>query len=146
MAKNNPLFVDSTLLHGDRISTQIELHKVLIYDDETLFVVLTNQLGETQRVPMKLSTELNFQARVWLGHQKSITFRFVLEKRGREALQSATYKARAQYALIEDWEPAWGDDVAKIKEDAKPLALLPNAPLPGDYASTVSSLIQKWGL
>jgi hypothetical protein len=105
MAKSNPLFVDSTRLHGDRIGTQIELTQILLYEDEVAFVVVTNHLGEVDQVPMRLTEELTYQARVWLGHQKAITFKFVIEKAGKPVLQSLTHQARAQYVLSEIWVP-----------------------------------------
>ncbi len=107
MAKsNNPLFVDSTRLHGDRIGTQIELSNVLIYDDEAVMVVVTNHLGEVDQVPMKLLEEtMTYQARVWLGHQKTVAIQFVIEKNGKPILQSATMQTRAQYVISEDWVP-----------------------------------------
>ena len=141
MAKNNPLFIDSTRLHGDRIGTQIELTGILIYDDETVLVVVTNHLGEVDRVSMKLSEELTFQARVWLGHQKTINFRFVIEKAGKIILQSVTHHARAQYVISENWIPVLVEEASQPAVEAN-ISL----PIPAGYTSTVASLIEKWGL
>jgi hypothetical protein len=147
MAKRNPLFVDSTVLHGDRIGTQIELKNIFLYDNETVFVVVTLKEGETQRVPMKVLNDTTYQARVWMGHQKTVSLRFVIEKKGREVLQSATYQSRAKYAIIENWEPAWGEMADQVKTiDSNYSMPLPDVPLPADYASTVASLIEKWDL
>lgn len=146
-SKRNPLFVDSTVLHGDQIGTQIELKNIFIYEDETVFVVVTHKEGEVQRVPMKILNETTYQARVWMGHQKTVSLRFVVEKSGREILQSATYQSRAKYAIIERWEPAWGEMVHQIRQtDVLVNMPLPDVPLPADYASTVASLIEKWDL
>jgi hypothetical protein len=147
MAKRNPLFVDSTVLHGDRIGTQIELKKIFLYENETVYVVVTHKEGETQRVAMKILNDTTYQARVWLGHQKTVSLRFVIEKNGQEVLQSATYQSRAKYAIIENWEPAWGEMVTEVKNSDSLYAMpLPDVPLPADYASTVASLIEKWDL
>jgi hypothetical protein len=144
MAKANPLFIDSTILTGDRIGTQVELNKVLAYDDETVLVEITNQLGEVQRVVMKMNEEHRFQARVWLGHQKSITYRFVIEKANREFLQSATRQGRAQYAIVDDWVPVLADGIAL--PPSAPEIPQASAPMLGQYVSGVASLIDKWGL
>ena len=146
MAKSNPLFIDSTLLHGDRIGTQIELNKILAYDDEVVLVEITNQLGEAQRTVLKLNEDNRFQARVWLGHQKSISYRFVIEKDGREFLQSATRQGRAQYAIIDDWVPVLADAPASMtREKVMEIPSAAGAQL-GQYVSGVASLLDKWGL
>ena len=143
MAKNNPLFVDSTRLHGDRIGSQIELKDILIYEDEIILVVVTNHLGEVDRVPMKMTDDFNFQARVWLGHQKTIHFKFVIEKNGRPILQSAHHQARAQYLITESWIPVLVEEGAPEETQPTPQS---NNPIPAGYTSTVASLIEKWGL
>jgi hypothetical protein len=146
MAKSNPLFIDSTILHGDRIGTQVELNKILVYDDEVVIVEVTNQIREVQRTTMKPCSfeEMRFQARVWLGHQKNISYRFVIEKDGREILQSATRTGRAQYAIIDDWIPVLADGPAFPASPPE----IPQAsgPMLGEYVSGVASLIDKWGL
>jgi hypothetical protein len=135
MTKSNPLFVDSTKLYGDFIGTQIELRDVVIYDDETLHVVITNHEGSSDRVPMEQVDGGGYEARVRLSHQKAVTYQFVVEKQGRELLRSAIRQGRAQYAIIEKWEP--------LREPLRPPAELPRA---SDMASTAKSLIEKWGL
>ena len=145
MAKTNPLFVDSTILHGDRIGTQIELTRVLAYDDEVVIVEITNSIHEVQRVTMKLSDDgARYQARVWLGHQKSISYRYVIEKDGREFLQSESKQGRAQYALLDEWIPILADGLSLP-------ATMPEIPqassqMLGQYVGGVASLIDKWGL
>jgi hypothetical protein len=145
MAKSNPLFVDSTLLHGDRIGTQIELTRAMVYEDENVVVVVTNHLGEAQHVPMKLSEEKTFVARVFLSHQKSITFRFVIEKEGKPLFHSATHQTRAQYAIIQEWEPYF-DEPLPESLPRKVAAPPPPKPLTPEYTRGVASLIEKWGL
>jgi hypothetical protein len=147
MAKSNPLFVDSTILHGDRIGTHIELSKVLAYDDEMVIVLITNQIGETQRVVMKINDKFRYHARVWLGHQKSITYRFIIEKDGREFLQTATRQARAQYAIVDDWVPVLPEGNLRFQGE-KSTTEVPqtSGPMFGEYVSGVASLIDKWGL
>lgn len=107
MSKTNPLFVDSTKFQGEQVSTQVELRKVLLYDDESLFVVVTNHLGFTLRTAMRpVENSFTYEARVHLNHQTPIRYRFVIEKNGRKALHSTVYKGRAQYAIIMEWDPA----------------------------------------
>lgn len=159
MAKSNPLFVDSTKLQGDAIGSQFELTKVLIYDDEALAVIVTNHLGSSQRVLMKFNENVgHYEARALLNHQKSITYQFVIERSGRRILQSAPKQTRAQYAILEEWEPlrsrgmvlAGHVDPADLP-DAKPAGAASSVPAPesnwpAESARNVKSLIEKWGL
>lgn len=105
MMKNNPLFVDSTKFHGDVICTQIELKNVILHDGEALFVMITNHKDVSRRLPMKSLDERTYEARIHLNHQTPVTYRYVIEKDGERVFQSANMKARAQYALIDLWEP-----------------------------------------
>lgn len=145
MSKSNPLFVDSTRPHGDSIGTHVELRNVLVYDDENLVLVVTNHQGVSMRVAMRLADNYTYEARVHLNHQKSIVYQFVIEKSGEVVLSSARRHARAQYAIIEDWAPAPESPLTvppKTTADPVPDA---NA-WPGEYARSVKSLIEKWGL
>lgn len=150
MAKNNPLFVDSTLLHGDRIGTQIELNQVMVYEGESVSVLIINHLGESRQVPLKANDEGGFQARVFLSHQKVITYRFLLERDGKVFLQSTAKQLRVQYAIIEDWSPAQsGEEVpSAVLSEPKPVAKRPllEKPFKSEYTKDVVALIEKWGL
>lgn len=160
MSKANPLFVDSTKFHGDLISTQIELTRVLLYDDEAVFVIVTDHKGLSRRTAMKPSDdERAYEARVHLSHQTLVTFQFVIEKDGRWFMQSNPYKTRVQYALVETWEPGDPDAVPVVCEP--PSLLQPSAPaLPGattssgatnsnwarESSANLRSLMDRWGL
>jgi hypothetical protein len=150
MAKSNPLFVDSTILHGDRIGTQIELAGALIYDDESLMVVVTNHLGESHHISMRAADgTLNYQARAWLGHQKTVTYQFVIEKNGQRILESPKKQGRAQYAILDTWEPILAEKGtpalnAAIVEPVEPHKDEAHVST-GEYAKSVASLIEKWG-
>lgn len=112
MTKNNPLFVDSTKFHGDRIATIVELTDVLLYDEESAIALIVDHQGEMSRVPLEPIADGNYEAKVWLSHQKQVTCQFLIEKNGREVFHSAAVKARAQYAIIQKWDPV---------EDEEPL-------------------------
>jgi hypothetical protein len=151
MAKANPLFVDSTKLHGDCIGTQFELNNVLIYDDETLAVFVTNHLGKTVRMPMKHSDTGTFEARVMLSHQKPVTYQFVIEKNGQAIFQSTAVQARAQYAIIEDWQPVETTEPLPVTVETGATPPPTRAPdrelnMAADYALTIKALIEKWDL
>ena len=165
MAKSNPLFVDSTKLQGDAIGSQFELKKVLIYDDENLAVIITNHLGNSQRVFMKMNENGDFEARALLNHQKTITYQFVIERAGRRILQSAPKQIRAQYAIIDEWEPLRSrgrvlagnmnpDEIPTMSPATAVAAVTPvatatpatGADWPAESARNVKSLIEKWGL
>jgi hypothetical protein len=144
-SKSNPLFVDSTKFHGDSIGTQVELKNVMVFDGEELLIVITNHNGVALRIPMKLQDERTFEARVHLNHQKSITYQFVIEKDGVTLLSSRPRRSRAQYAIIEDWRPDLGYAEASPAETATADARQ-DLSWPKEYAGTVKSLIDKWGL
>lgn len=149
MTKTNPLFVDSTKLHGDAIGTHVELRNVMVYDDEDLVLLVTNHQGVAIRVPMKASEGRSFEARIHLNHQRAITYQFVIEKAGRTVLESTVYKGRAQYALIEEWQPIGVEGQAGLPVSAPPTpaaAVASEKGWPGEYAKSVKGLIEKWGL
>lgn len=145
MAKANPLFIDSTKLHGDSIGTQIELSRVLLYEGEDLAVLITNHLGEVRQVTMTINEDLNYQTKVWLNHQKTFSYQFVINQGDKRFLQSVEKKARAQYAIVERWQPVLAEPGAEVlpKEVAERVALSgTNIP---DHVKSVASLIDKFG-
>jgi hypothetical protein len=142
MTKTNPLFVDSTKLHGDAIGTHVELRNVLVYDGEELFLEVTNHQGVSVKVPMKVGEGPGYESRVHLNHGKPITYRFIIEKEGQLLLQSPLFKGRAQYAIIEDWFPAGLGEPPPLPAEP-PLG--GETPWAGEYAKSVKSLIDKWG-
>lgn len=156
MTKHNPLFVDSTKFHGDLVCTQIELKKVLLHDNESLFVMITNHQDISRRLPMKPLDENTYEAKIHLNHQTQITYRFVIEKDGERVFQSSNIKARAQYAIIEEWEPCFEEPentvIATETEEAVEAAPLetPESRQPGvsrvrESSMNVRNIIEKWG-
>lgn len=148
--KNNPLFVDSTKFHGDLISTNIELRKVILFDEESLFVVVKNHQGVTRKLPMKLNEDFNFEARIHLNHQTAVTFQFLIEKGGQRVFSSPIRDSRAQYALIEEWRPVLEnpDDLPVTEETPVPKTVVPpnNDAWARDSVMNVKQLMDKWGL
>ncbi len=143
MAKSNPLFVDSTKMTGDSIGTQFELSAVGLYEDEELFVLITNQLGEVTQMPLKLNGDGNYQTKAWLRHQKSFTYQYVIEKSGQRFLQSVPKQARAQYAILDKWDPVLAEPGAIPAREVE-LATAAPANIP-DHVKSVASLIEKFG-
>ncbi len=142
MAKANPLFIDSTKMTGDSIGTQFELSAVCLYEDEELFVFITNQTGEVTQMPLKMNADLNFQTKAWLRHQKSFSYQYVIEKGGQRFLQSVSRQARAQYAILDVWEPVLADPDAMPAREAEIASEPANIP---DHVKSVASLIEKFG-
>lgn len=144
MAKANPLFIDSTKMHGDSIGTQVELSRVVLYEGEDLFVLITNHLGEVREVRMSINEDLSYQTRVWLNHQKTFSYRFVINQGEKHFLQSVEKKARAQYAIVDRWEPVLAEAraVSTGEEFESATALGPSIP---DHVKSVASLIDKFG-
>lgn len=147
--KNNPLFVDSTKFHGDLIATQIELRNILIYDDESVHVVVTNHQGDTKRIPMKPIDERSYEAKVHLNHQTLVSYRFVIEKSGKNFMYSGSFKCRARYAIIEYWEPSQEAPEEIPAEPITGAALNTaghlNSTWPREQAMGIRNLIDKWG-
>lgn len=142
MAKANPLFIDSTKMTGDSIGTQFELSRVALYEDEELFVLITNSLGEVTQMPLKINADLNYQTKAWLRHQKSFSYQYVIEKKGTRFLQSVSKQARAQYAIIDIWEPVLAEPGALPARQAEPAISPGNIP---DHVKSVASLMEKFG-
>lgn len=153
MTKNNPLFNDSTKFHGDVICTQIELKNVLLHDDEILLVLITNHQDVSRRMQMKPLDDRTYEAKIHLNHQTPVTYRFVIEKDGERVFQSANRKARAQYALIEEWEPFFNDEAddstsepAKSEPEARESSETPSTTSRvRETSMNVRSIIEKWG-
>jgi hypothetical protein len=154
MTKSNPLFVDSTKVRGDLIGTQIELRKCQIFDDEQLYVLVTSTQGMTTRMQMKVLDYRSYEARVHLSHQAHVTFQFVIEKDGKILWLSAQHSARAQYAIVEEWEPLT-DEVAIAAAQSlidKPLNSLDHrsdsdgVAWARESSMNVRALMDKWGL
>ncbi len=143
MAKNNPLFVDSTKLRGDRIDTHIELGNILIYDGETVAVVVQNTRSDKVKVAMHQKNDV-YRAIVWLGHQDAISYYFVVEKDNKNLFRSAQKSNSAQYAIIEKWEPCF-DEPLEEQVAKKPLPVEDSATRTRQSASYARSLIEKWG-
>lgn len=153
MSKSNPLFVDSTKLRGDLIGSQIELRNCMIYDDEQLFAVVTNHQGLTTRTAMKVLDYRSYDAKVHLSHQTHFTFQFVIEKNGQIEWVSAQHTARAQYAVVEMWEPLMDPSAIEAAKSLlnKPLNSLDHKQDDGaawarESSMNVRALMDKWGL
>lgn len=144
MAKANPLFIDSTKMVGDSIGTQFEVSRIALYEDEALLVLITNHLGTVTRMPMVLNDELNYQTRVWLAHQKTFTYQFVIEKNGQRFLQSAPQKNRAKYAILERWEPVLAEQDADpgVPCELSLSQMQTNIP---ELSKSLAGLIDKFG-
>jgi|GEM_PF-2089890 len=154
MTKSNPLFVDSTKVRGDLIASQIELRNAMIYDDEQLFVLVTNHQGMTTRTQMKVLDYRSYDAKVHLNHQTHITFQFVIEKQGKILWLSAQHTGRAQYVVVEVWEPLTDEKAVAAAQSLinKPLNNLDHkaedttAQWARESSMNVRALMDKWGL
>lgn len=166
MAKSNPLFVDSTLLRGDTIGTQIELSDVLLFDGEALYLVLLNENDEEVCLPMSPAGETSYDAFVRLVHQRPVRFYFGIAKDGELLYRSRDFERIALYALIETWDPIPAyqpkpepapeapppaDTSAGTLKEAVPLANIENAHARAapvfmeEELGNISQLLNKWG-
>jgi hypothetical protein len=147
MGKANPLFIDSTKMTGDLIGTLIELEKVVLYESETLYVLITLPSGEVQHMAMTINDDLNYQTRVWLNHQKAFTYQFAIGEGEKRILESVPKQARAQHAIVEEWVPVLSEPGAAIqtKAEFRPPPVNPAHRIP-EHAKSVASLLEKFGL
>lgn len=149
MTKLNPLFVDSTKFRGDLIGTQIELRNVMVYEDEMLSVLVTNNQGLTTRTQMKVLDYRSYEARVHLNHQTHVTYQFIIEKGAQLLWQSAQFTGKVQYAIVEEWEPLPPNPADCLAQ--KPINNLDTAKSDGtgwarESSMNVRALMDKWGL
>jgi len=153
--KSNPLFIDSTKFHGDVICTQFDLRHILIYDDETVFVIVNTAEGESTRMPMKALDEGGYSARVHLNHQTLISYRFEIEKAGSAFLYSRGFKTRVQYAIVTDWSPTDEDpktfaEVSQGSTSIVPFEDKSGSPLareewPRTQVASIRSMMDRFG-
>lgn len=156
MTKANPLFIDSTKTRGELISSQIELRNVQVFDDEQLFVLVMNNKGITTRTQMKVLDYRSYEARMHLNHQTHVTYQFLIEKDSKVLFLSQQHVARAQYAIVEKWEPLMGEAAEKTETLAdRPLNTIDaeKSETTSDHSSwaressmNVRALMDKWGL
>lgn len=143
MAKSNPLFVDSTLLRGDTIGTQIELSDVLLLDGEAIYLVLLNENDEEICLPMTATSETSYEAFVRLVHQRPVRFYFGIAKEGELLYRTHDYERIAMYALIESWNPIevyQPSAKAAAVSEAVPVETAVSAPIEEPAAPTAGTL------
>jgi hypothetical protein len=144
MTKSNPLFVDSTRIHGDRIPTQVELDKVILFDGERISITVTGYRGDPVHTQLEPIGENTYGARIWLKHLEKINYQFVVENEERRVFHTPIKQARAEHAIIENWEPTMEETPALIdlKQEEQPVART----WVSEAASKAESLIEKWDL
>lgn len=142
MEKYNPLFVDSTKFRGDLIRSNFELKNVMVYDDEELFVVITDRNGTRESKLKWLENSTSFEANIHLPHQALISYQFVIRKGEQKVYQSVVFEGQAQYAMTQDWMPVL-EDPAPLPATADPAGNDEWSPRKSVVA--VHSLIEKWG-
>ena len=105
MKKNNPLFVDSTKFHGDRILTTIELTNVCTHFGETIFVKIKDTEAKESIVPMATQSENQWVGKIYLPHQKKIEYQFFITRNEIIVATSKLKTTQAVYTISESWEP-----------------------------------------
>ena len=149
MTKTNPLFVDSTKIRGDRIGTQVELNKVILYDGEKLFVTILAEQGQPVHTPMEAMDEHSFGACILLKHLEKFSYQFVIEENERRVFQSGILHGRAEHAVVATWEPAT-EEVVPLLEVKREVAATPAPPSRPAWISNAAraaeSLVEKFDL
>ncbi len=146
MTKNNPLFVDSTKLPGDLIPCHVELKKILLLDGEHLSLHLLNHEGQLIKKEMEPSEQNCFETRLHLNHQTQIHYQFVIEDENKEEIfKSQVYTERAQYALVEDWEPCADKPSLPTMNSPKTEPTLSGSTWRREPTPSYRELMEKWG-
>ncbi|PWU20832.1 MAG: hypothetical protein C5B49_03640 [Bdellovibrio sp.] len=104
MGKQNPLFVDSTLHPGDGIRCLFEVRQVLLYEEESIYLVLLNTDGEESYAEMS-EAGTHYEATVRLMHELPIHFYFAIVKDEKLLFRSQIVQRTPRYTLVENWEP-----------------------------------------
>lgn len=100
----NPLFSDSTKFKGDRVTTELELHDIVLYEGEDVFLWIKNHLGIEREIPLEWSDDNIYRAMIWLNLQEDIEYRFIVKKDNNIRIKSRLKKAKANYAINESWK------------------------------------------
>jgi hypothetical protein len=144
MMKTNPLFVDSTRIHGDRIGTQVELTNIILFDDERISITVMGQRGEPIHTQLEPIDEKTFGARVWLRHLEKISYQFVIENGDRRVFHSAIIQGHAEHMIVEEWTPSI-EEVPALIEMKREEQTIPRTWV-AEAAKTAESLIEKFDL
>lgn len=116
MSRTNPLFVDSTKLHGETITTQIELDGVLLRDGEKVFAKVETRTGEVNVLPLSPVNERLYSGGTWLKHQEEITLQFFISHNQVVILSSKPKRVRVSYVICESWQPLIAGVVVEKEE------------------------------
>lgn len=101
--KGNPLFADSTKTKGDRVTTELELHDILLYEGEDVFLWIKNHLGIEREIPLEWSEDNIYRAMLWLNLQEDIEYRFLIKRGDEIRIKSPKKITKASYAINESW-------------------------------------------
>ena len=91
--KGNPLFSDSTKIKGDRVTTELELHDIVLYEGEEVFIWIKNHLGIEREIALELNEGNIYKAMLWLNLQEDIEYRFLVKKNDEIKLHPRKNKA-----------------------------------------------------
>lgn len=108
MSSVNPLFIDSTRTVGTKVVTKVELFKILLHDQESLFIEVMNQGGFVRKYPLEpraYKNRVQYVAELWLNYQHRIKYRFIIEKDEKELFTTGIKETRAGHIVSESWEP-----------------------------------------
>ena len=100
----NPLFVDSTKLYGESITSQIELEGVILKPGESVVARIQKRSGEAELINLRPSDKGRFEGRTWLGHQEIITLQFLIQGEQGVRQESQPLEITATYVISEKWQ------------------------------------------
>lgn len=155
MTKGNPLFVDSTKLKSDSIGVHIELTNLILHDEESVFIKVTNEKGQINRTALKYSSEEGVaQGQLWLFHQQKVTYQFYIVKDQNIIFTTDVVESRASYILQHKWQPCFKTSsllkVQKSVSSPKPKSKERSQKKAANESVSrgverVSSVMAKWG-
>lgn len=147
MSKSNPLFVDSTKIGSDSITTRIELSGVELSDGQSVYIKYTDISGAEQSSLLKPSEhEQLFVGKVWMNHQQEVEMRFYIMGPSGIEKTSRVYLEKATYLLELKWDDAAVQGEITLPSIVKKAPKESTAEEVMGEMNDLSSLIDKWGL
>jgi hypothetical protein len=106
--KSNPLFMDSTKVRHDSVTTQIEVDELFLYPGEEAFIHIVTNEDKKDRIKLVVCKSGVFQSKAWLNHQEGIHFYITIESAEKKILFTSKAKSTvASYMILEKWSPCF---------------------------------------
>ena len=143
--KHNPLFVDSTKVHGDSVPTIFELYRIFLYEGEKVYLYVEESNGNFHREVLKFNEKNQcWSTYLYLAHQTRVRFQYIIKNNDEVVFKSQQYSDLAKYNLETQWSPCLDVELLEPKKDTfkpKRKEFVAN----GYSSSHLEKIIKKWG-